>query len=39
MLVAAGFRDVRAYRAFEDLEMSGHYGIGRVYLRAYADRD
>jgi SAM-dependent methyltransferase len=34
MLRSAGFSDVRAYRAFEDLEMTGHYGIGRVYFRA-----
>jgi SAM-dependent methyltransferase len=34
MLHSAGFSDVRPYRAFEDLEMTGHYGIGRVFFRA-----
>jgi SAM-dependent methyltransferase len=35
MLRRAGFRDVTNYRAQEDLGMAGHYGIGRVYFRAY----
>ena len=29
-----GFEDVRVFRAIEDLRMSGHYGIGRVYICA-----
>lgn len=36
MLGAAGFHNVRVYRAIEDLNMAGHYGIGRVYFRAVA---
>lgn len=36
MLRAAGFQEIRMYRAIEDLKMSGHYGIGRVYFRAIA---
>jgi SAM-dependent methyltransferase len=34
MLRSAGFAETCAYRACEDLEMTGHYGIGRVYCRA-----
>jgi SAM-dependent methyltransferase len=34
MLGAAGFKEIRGYRASEDLGMSGHYAIGRAYLRA-----
>ncbi len=33
MLQATGFRGTRSYRAVEELGMSGHYGIGRVYFR------
>jgi SAM-dependent methyltransferase len=33
MLKAVGFQDVCAYRAIEDLNMPGHYGIGRAYFR------
>jgi SAM-dependent methyltransferase len=34
MLQSAGFTGVECYRAAEELGMTGHYGIGRVYLRA-----
>jgi SAM-dependent methyltransferase len=34
MLGGAAFDDVRVFRAVEDLRMSGHYGIGRVYVSA-----
>jgi len=34
MLRSAGFNDVQPHRAQEDLNMSGHYGIGRVYFCA-----
>ena len=34
LLQVSGFTEPRGYRAFEDLGMSGPYGIGRAYLRA-----
>ncbi len=34
VLRGAGFAEVTAWRAAEDLGLEGHYGIGRVYLRA-----
>ena len=35
MLRSSGFSDIDSYRASEDLGMTGHFGIGRVYFRAY----
>jgi SAM-dependent methyltransferase len=34
LLQQAGFEDVCTWRAIEDLQMPGHYGIGRAYFRA-----
>jgi hypothetical protein len=33
LLREAGFNEVSFWRAIEDLQMSGHYGIGRAYFR------
>jgi SAM-dependent methyltransferase len=35
ILRRSGFHEPESYRAREDLGMNGHYGIGRVYFRAY----
>jgi SAM-dependent methyltransferase len=35
LLRRAGFSQLDTFRASEDLGMEGHYGIGRVYFRAY----
>jgi len=34
MLRAAGFTTVQSFRPMEDLGMQGHFGTGRVYIRA-----
>jgi SAM-dependent methyltransferase len=36
VLRSAGFTGIESYRAVEELGMTGHYGIGRVYFRACA---
>jgi SAM-dependent methyltransferase len=35
LLRQAGFSQLDQYRACEDLGMEGHFGVGRVYFRAY----
>lgn len=39
MLRSAGFTGITSYHAGEDLGMTGHYGIGRVYFRACKNLD
>lgn len=34
LLAEAGFHSVEHWRAAEDLDLKGHYGLGRVYIRA-----
>ena len=34
LLTEAGFRTIEHWRAAEDLSLEGHYGLGRVYIRA-----
>ena len=34
MLQRAGFEDIHVFRAIQDLHMSGHYCIDRVYVCA-----
>ena len=34
MLRSAGFNDIQSHRAVEELGMTGHYGVGRVYFCA-----